>query len=30
MKNAVVFGCAATTGFGSVYYDAQVKQKKIF
>ena len=28
MKNAVVFGCAATTGFGSVYYDAQVKQKK--
>lgn len=28
LKNAVVFGCAATTGYGSVYNDAKVKQKK--
>jgi len=27
-KNAVVFGCAITTGYGSVYNDAKIKKNK--
>ncbi|WP_145596242.1 MDR/zinc-dependent alcohol dehydrogenase-like family protein [Candidatus Pelagibacter sp. FZCC0015] len=27
-KQAVIFGCALTTGFGAVVYDAKVKKKK--